>query len=239
MIIHDRRLPKEYKQAISKKFSGQKLVPFILPNDPCQGVYPAINGHPDIYCMRMDKNMLVVAPIAERFFRDLDLSLDLELVRGELDPCGEYPSSARYNAVRFGRRLMHNFEITDVAILERSEKLLLEKIDVRQGYARCSSIPVGENALLTSDRGIERVASSKDLEVMYVDPTEVILDGYSHGFIGGASGIVNERSIFFCGDLSEHAQSEQIIDFCEKRDVDVLCLKDLPLYDVGTLLFLH
>ena len=77
-------------------------------------------------------------------------------------------------------------------LLGKVEELGLIRVNVSQGYAKCSTCVVGEDAIITYDRGIAKAADAAGMDVLVIEPGHVDLPGYDTGFIGGASGLVTD-----------------------------------------------
>ncbi len=113
---------------------------------------------------------------------------------------------------------------------------------VRQGYAKCSTLPVGDRALITSDPSIGRAASAEGLDVLSIPSGEVELTGYDNGFLGGAASFLpygHHERIYFCGSLERHSRKNEIRDFCLSRGYEPISLFDGPLTDVGTMFLIE
>ena len=234
LIIHDKRLPREYTQALGKKFPQDTLVPF---NGIEGSVYDSIAGHPDIFIFQIDKTAAIYAPGTDEGILDLLSGTGVGVIEGEMSPHGEYPLTAGYNAVRVGKHVFHNEKCTDPFIKSEIKRMGLELVHVEQGYTRCSVISLGEKALITSDKGICDRANEVGKEVLYISRGSVLLPGEDYGFMGGASGIVGDNRVLVMGDIKLHQDSEAIAGFIEEHAGTLICLEGLPLYDAGGVLF--
>ncbi|MBQ2157657.1 MAG: hypothetical protein II443_03710 [Oscillospiraceae bacterium] len=167
--------------------------------------------------------------------------LRLTCVRGSAVFAGEgeyrpdYPGNAAYCAAVFDGYLIHRLDITAPRILEAAEGLKL--INVRQGYAKCSTVIVDGKSLITSDVGIFRAAEETGvLSALLVSKGNVLLPGYPEGFIGGASGRVRDELIFN-GSLETHPDGEKIRAFISGRGVKIWEASGLPLRDIGSIIY--
>lgn len=177
-----------------------------------------------------------------------------------------YPGNISYNAACTGKYLIHNLKYTDPHLLAAARayaglyakgagdtekagdaKGALREIHVKQGYARCSCLPVTENAFITSDRGIARALeaySNSDpcthpLRVLLIREGHIHLPGFSHGFIGGCAGclvVEGSRTVLFNGDLAAHPDYKNIAAFLQDCDVGLQFFPAYPLTDIGGIL---
>ena len=168
-----------------------------------------------------------------------------------------YPDDCAYNAACTGKYLICRMDSTAPEILEYAEAHGMAVINVRQGYAKCSTVVVDENSIITYDRGIakacaatggriiqadadtverhnEKCSTAGALTVLLVTPGHVLLPGMDTGFIGGASGRVGDE-IVFNGDLSAHPDFVAIREFIENRGLKCKWFPEFPLTDIGSI----
>jgi len=197
--------------------------------------YEAISGHPDIFFCPTPVGLIVAPNLPEKYFKILNQK-SISYATGNLPVGKKYPDSARYNALFAFGKLIHNPDISDPVIQKLNPEV--EIIRIRQGYTRCSLIPLPNNTFITSDRGIEKTLKQNQFEVLHVDPDCIKLEGFEHGFIGGACGIY-ENSLFICGSLKYFKEEEFIKEFTYKAGVEIIELYQGPPMDIGTLIFLQ
>jgi hypothetical protein len=82
-----------------------------------------------------------------------------------------------------------------------------------------------------------KAAELSGIKSLQISEGHVELIGYSHGFIGGATGY-DDQKLFFAGDHHLHPDGERIEEFCRSLNVEPISLCDDPLSDIGTILFL-
>ena len=109
-------------------------------------------------------------------------------------------------------------------------------ITVNQGYAKCSTVVVAEDAFITSDSGICKALRARHLDVLQVSDDMIGLNGYDHGFIGGCAGKVSKTLLVFTGRIESHPEYAAIKNFCGNRGVDIYSLGNNFLYDLGGVL---
>ena len=147
----------------------------------------------------------------------------------------EYPGDIIYNGFSTGKYFIHDLKHTDEELLKAVDELGLIKVNVKQGYACCSIVPVDEDSIITADRGIARAAEAAGIAVLTVGPGHVELPGYDTGFLGGTSGRVGEE-IVFNGDLSAHPDFDTIREFIESRGLRIKYFESYPLRDIGSII---
>ena len=205
-------------------------------------VHPAlpspVSAHPDLLIFFGEDAILSTKDyysIAKKELDAIGKACGKELVLVEQTPSNVYPGDVLLNAAQMGEHLLCLPGATAREILSRYSKEKL--LPVRQGYAKCSVLPVTSSALITSDPSIARVAAQKGLEVLQIEAGQINLVGYDTGFIGGASSVSpyrNRDEILFCGDLDGHTDGPRIREFCLSHQKKPIEIKGLPLTDVGT-----
>lgn len=226
-------------EAASRELIGtlEELGYLPIPLPPHPSLPAPVASHPDlllhfagerVFC---ERNYL---PIARKLLKNLLLERGMELlpVEGEFAPV--YPRDILLDAARVGRFL---FCLPRATAAELTEDRSVTVVPVMQGYAKCSVIPVGENALMTADPAIAKAAAEHGLDVLKLRPHHILLPGYDTGFFGGAASFAPDRhtdTILFCGDLSALDERESILSFCRRHGKNVTDVPSIPLSDVGT-----
>lgn len=233
-IVHDKRIPGDYTRSLKKQMPGAELIPFECPGGEA---YSSIYSHPDIYLFRAAKDILVHSPGINKDLIYILADSGIDLIQGQGVPGNMYPKTAIYNAVRIGGMIFHNFDITDKSIIDLSEKCHLKRVDISQGYARCSVLACSDSSLITSDAGIKIKAEAEGLHVLLAAPGHIELPGEKYGFIGGTGGLTPEGTLVILGDLASHPGKSRLEGFIKKNCAGLIQVKGLPLYDGGGLFF--
>lgn len=227
LILCDSKMPTAAKAGLA---SYGEVVEFAT-----EGItYDAISGHPDIFFCKTPGGLVVAPNLPEQYFSILDQNA-ITYTIGSLPVGKKYPLSARYNSLVTEKYIIQNTEIADpvIAQLNPAHKI----IPVKQGYVQCNLLALPNDTFITSDRGIEKSLKQHDIEVLFVDPSCIKLDGFEHGFLGGTCGI-NKSKIIVCGSLSFFAEYQTIVKFIEKAGVQIVELNEGRPLDIGTLVFL-
>ena len=194
--------------------------------------YPQVSNHPDIFfCAGTHK--WVVAPNTPVEYIQKLKSAGVDYVSGSTPVGLVYPESARYNAVVTDKYFVHNFSVTD-AVLKKTFGHL-NPVSIRQGYARCSLLPLKNNSFITSDKGIQKELLKQNTDVLYVDSSQILLPGFKHGFFGGCAGVYHDR-VFLSGSLKYLNDGERVKNYLRKLNYQVIELYDGPLFDGGSIL---
>ncbi len=198
-----------------------------------------VSHHPDLLLFFARDAILCTERYAAVAQRELELIARRaeKPIRTIPETCGGiYPADILLCAAAVGEYLLCRPDATAKAILEDSGRTV---VPVRQGYAKCSTVPIGDRAIITSDPSIARAARNVGLSVCMTEPTGISLPGYDHGLIGGCASFSpyrDRREIYICGDLAQLSNKEQIEAFCRAHGHELIGLcPALPLTDVGTI----
>ncbi len=227
LILHDAKMPA---RAIEKLGEYGDTIGFATVGI----TYEAISGHTDIFFCPTPSGLIVAPNLPEEFFGLLQ-EHSIPFSTGYLPVGTIYPASATYNTLVAGKFIIGNPAIHDKSIVKLNEDLNI--IPVRQGYVRCNLLPLPGDRFITSDRGIEKSLIKHNLEVLFVDSSCIKLEGFDHGFFGGACGLLG-NTLFLCGSLEYFSEKDAITGFLAKSRVSLVELYDGPPMDVGTILLL-
>ncbi|MCB2219766.1 MAG: hypothetical protein KQI35_05160 [Bacteroidetes bacterium] len=227
LIIADKRIPEEACLNLQK-------YGVILHFETTGITYEAISGHPDIFFCKVNDQFIVAPNLPSKYKSNLTGN-NISYIEGEEPVGSKYPDTAGYNAVSTEKYVFHNFRYTDSKINEMATDLDL--IHVNQGYCRCNLLTLKNDHYITSDEGIKRVLENYKLNVLYVDPKDILLPGSKHGFFGGCCGIW-ENKVFIIGNLDHFGAGTAVRQYIISLNYEIIELYNGPLFDGGSLLFI-
>ena len=153
--------------------------------------------------------------------------------------CGrEYPNDVKLNVLVIGKMIIGRLSSVASEVLDFAKKNGYKLIDVKQGYAACSTLVINEKAAITSDIGIHNALTKNGISSLYVTTSSITLDGYSCGFIGGAGGVYDGVAYFF-GDIKNHVDYAKIEKFLSEQNCAVFPILGGGVYDFGGIKFLE
>ena len=167
----------------------------------CSDLQEPVDGHPDMVIHPVDCETFVVAPNVYDYYRNVLEDKSIKVIKGGKTLSRNYPEDIAYNVARIGRYAVHNLQHTDQVLKYYLEEAGIEFIHVNQGYTKCSTAAVNDSKALTSDLMIHEKLKSYNIDCMYINPEEVYLEGYNHGFIGGCAGLINEKIFLSTGKI--------------------------------------
>lgn len=220
---------ERYRAKLGSALEDAELTPIYLPDNPF--VAPALAGHADLSVFSTGRK-LILAPYLRNSRAAAELAaLDRELCFADILQGAEYPADCGINACAVGEKLLCRENVTAAEILACFQAK--NRINIRQGYARCSICVVNDKAIITADFGAASAAERAGLEALRVAPGFFDLPGYEYGFIGGASFKLSPDKLVFTGDISAHPDAEKIVRFVRAHGVEpVYITRDKPI-DIG------
>ena len=138
-----------------------------------------------------------------------------------------YPNDIPLNKVILNKKIfgLHN---NNQSIFDN-----FEKINLKQGYTKCSVCVVDEKSVITDDSGIASLLKNYQFDVLLIEKGNIYLSEIHTGFIGGTCGKINSDTIFFNGNLKMHKDYTRIIDFLNKRNIKTVFNESRILTDIG------
>jgi len=192
-----------------------------------------LDSHTDILVHPLPDGEIVVDRDNLEYYKKI--FLDKNIIPSKSKLGAKYPLDIPLNAFRFKNYFIHNLKYTDEVLLDYYKNYGYEMINIKQGYAKCSSL-VTDDFIITSDGGIYE--SLKDFVPIYkINHGDIRLENFNYGFIGGASGVLGKK-IFFTGDFSNHSSYEEILKIISKYDYELEILSKDPIEDFGSIYFI-
>ena len=223
---------------IQKELSDLGFEVRILPHDP--RLADPIRSHADMLIFNIKEYIFCSAKYyskAINIFEELT-EYGYKTVKCDVELSDKYPYDIAFNMGIIEDIIWGKIEHNAKEVLKYAKSLGFELVNTNQGYAKCSTLILGNKAIITADEGISNIAKSKCKPVLKINnsPESVELPGYNYGFIGGASGVL-ENNIYFTGEILSHPQGRFIKEFCEELGFKTICLSSKKLLDIGGIMF--
>ena len=228
----------DYRTTKTEKNSLSKLnIDFIeVPKNPI--LYDAIDGHVDIQLNIIDKKekkIIIHKDMNNSFIQKLKL-YNINYIKSFNSLTEKYPGDIILNAAILDDDIIHNFKYTDKNLIS----CMTHKnfINIKQGYSKCSILPVRKKAIITNDKGIYDTLKNNDYDILLLPPGDILLPNLNYGFIGGVGGKISENSLAFFGNLDYYKYGKEVKDFLSKYDIKPVYLREGKLIDRGSLICL-
>lgn len=211
------------------KFLEENDFPYIKTIDN-PNLDKRIADHPDLSIFIVNKDTIFIDNSVKYEYRKR--LLNKNIIPGE-SVCKSYPKDAIYNLYMSDSYYIHN-DFTEKNISLYMKDHNIKHLYVKQGYSRCSIIPMGEK-ILTSDFGIYKSLKDK-IEVILLEKEKIELDGFDQGFIGGCCGFF-DNTLIFNGNIEKLKSFETIKNEADKSKIKLLYPKSCDLLDTGSILY--
>ncbi|WP_426349499.1 DUF6873 family GME fold protein [Alloiococcus sp. CFN-8] len=228
--IVDERILVEEEETLEKL--GYKVIK--CPKTPL--VNPAISSHPDIQLFKIDQKTFIVHNSMDVEFKNKLIAMNYELIESAASLSCDYPKDIFLNAYQTKEYFIHNIDFTDKNLLAHMKNKKL--ISVKQGYTKCSILPISDKALITNDPSIASTLEPLGFDILKLPYGDILLPGYSYGFIGGCGGLSPKGELLLFGELKSYAYHREIMDFLQKYDVKPISLSRGKLKDRGSIFFI-
>lgn len=200
-----------------------------IPTDCLLELIPYERYHADMQSIKIKDKLFI-----NKNCKSIISSLDKRNISYTLcDNIGcRYPDNVALNAVLIGNKLMCKESALHPLVKEYCHSASIEIINVKQGYAKCSTLVVNENSIITDDESIYKVALQNDINALLIEKGDIILDDDNYGFIGGASAVIGD-SVYFFGDINTHKNANKIKTFIKNRNLNIVSTTHDKLTDIG------
>lgn len=203
-----------------------------IPRD--NNLYKAIDGHTDIQLNILDTNTIIINKNINLTFKELLKTKNINFIESYTTLSEKYPNNIPLNAYITDNYLIHNLKFTDKKILDYCKNKKI--INVKQGYTKCSILPLREKAIITNDNGIYNTLKSEYFDILLLPYGDIELSGLNYGFIGGVGGMISNDCMAFFGSLDNYAYGDEVKKFLYKYDIKPIYLNNTKLIDRGSLL---
>ena len=228
------RVLVDYRIDEIEKLNLSKLDLEVILCPPCEDLYNAVCGHPDMLIHFInEKTLLVHKSMPNQFISYLERN-DLKIIFSKDELKINYPKDIILNAISLKDFFIHILAFTDKNLLNSINNKKL--INVKQGYSKCSTAIINDQAIITSDKGICSALRYEGLDVLLLPPGDILLPGLNYGFIGGCCGLINKSQLLFYGNLDFYLYGNEVKDFLKKYGVEPIYLRNGKLIDRGSLI---
>ena len=200
----------------------------VIPVDENRFVEPSISFHADINAFYFGRGEILLDKSQILLFNALK-ERGMKVMLAESGVSGAYPDDCKLNLALLSDKLIGRIDVAD----KRIKELPCRTLNVRQGYAKCSTCIVNENAVITDDLSIEKACIKNGIDVLLIEKGDIYLSAHEYGFIGGASALISKDHMIFFGDITEHRSFAKVDRFLKNQGCRYSYLKNHVLTDIG------
>jgi len=220
----------ECEQDITTELEKLNISSLELPPNPF--VDKRLSGHADLSLLHIEGNIAAVS----KSCTDILKSKGFEVVVPDGAQSEKYPFDCILNALILKKKVFANTSALDKKI----SAFLLEKgfeiIHINQGYSKCMTAVINENAVITCDKSVKQAADAHKIDALIIRQGFIRLDGFEYGFIGGCCGLIDRNILAFSGKIENHPDYVLMRDFALSHSVKLLSLTEEKLKDIGGIL---
>ncbi len=218
---------------IAKSFTGATGIK-AYPLMPYSRLDRPVGSHADMLICKIDNTVFCYKDYylenKVTFSKIVEHGYELKFVSSKCDSI--HPNDIALNVLIIGKKVFCKKENTAPEILEYAMQNHYEIIDIKQGYSACSTLVLNEKSAITGDTGVARVLFTHGIDVALIDTSLIVLNGYNSGFIGGASGVIDDKIYLFGPDkiLKSNNEAMALIDKC---NLEIISILHDQVYDFG------
>ena len=218
-IFASERLPDTMRSQLAAR--GLKFIP--LP--PFDKLAEPVACHADMLLFPLGDALLIHEAYYQRY-PFLFSGCTVETTDEAIGP--EYPNDILFNGLKTEAGLICLAKCTSRRMISQCREI----INVKQGYARCSSLLIDGSALITADPSIAQAALRHGLDLLQIRPGGIALPGYAYGFIGGCCVQIG-RELLFTGQITDHPDFAAIAAFAMRHGCRLVSMSQEKLTDYG------
>jgi hypothetical protein len=216
-------MPKNAEEVFSIYGSVIRIPEFELFDHP-------VNAHPDMQAVKVGDELFIHAKNTALASLLIRHGIKFSAVNA---PAGaKYPDDVALNLFTVKNYLFANIKSASKEILSYAASRGFEIVNVKQGYAKCSAMTIGDS-LVTADISIYKAAVSRGIDALLISPGHVDIEKYDTGFIGGASCLLCDGNVCVFGSLDTHPDGAQIRGFAYRHGAKIIDMGYEKLFDYG------
>lgn len=201
----------------------------IIETECVEAFLPFERRHADMQCLRINDTFFVLKEC--KTLTETIQKMGYNVIQTEKNASGKYPYNVLLNAVYIENKLFCNEKALDNSVKKYCAKNGIDIINIKQGYTKCSTAIIG-NCFITSDKGIFDTMTRSGVEGLLIDSGNIELKGVDYGFIGGCC-FSDNKNTYYTGNIKKHPNYIEIKQFCDSKNINLVCLAERNLYDIG------
>lgn len=217
-------------KSVCEALAGNKVA--VIPIESNEILPKGICSHADLQILHTGGKQ-ILSSTCSNAQNDMLTALGFKIEHTEKELGSAYPEDCLINALLIGKKAILNISSADKKLIDFLENNDYTIINVRQGYTKCSVLPICEDAIITSDSVIAKVAGDYGIEALKIREGGIYLEGYETGFIGGCGGMIEKELLGTSGDFKILKDGDSIKDFLRNRNIYAENLGGKKVADIG------
>lgn len=214
----------------------------LLPSEALPQLPEGLSGHPDLQAASLEGLLYCHEGLGGALAAALE-KLGAPYLRCPSRVSPPYPGHVPFNALISPTVFAHRLDVTDPLLLavarKRSHREGTSILHVRQGYSRCATAHVGRDCYVTEDPSMAKALLDAGKTVLHLPYGGVALQGYDHGFIGGALSPLpwaDRFLVLLSGDPGCYPHGKELLDFLAECGAEPYPILPGPFQDMGSIL---
>ncbi|MBQ9744664.1 MAG: hypothetical protein IJW19_06015 [Clostridia bacterium] len=205
-----------------------------LPLAPYKKIDYPVASHADMLINIIEENIFCYSDYYEENRKIFSLAekIGYSIVKCSPPVSSRYPDDIGLNALAIGKRIFGKEDSIAPEVKRVARERGYDIINVNQGYTSCSTLVLNERNIITADISIKKAAEKYGINVTLIEEKNIRLDGYSYGFIGGAT-LVYENKIYFFGDALKLSSYSKIKQTADANDMEIISILSGEVVDFG------
>lgn len=207
----------------------------IIETLKCEDLDDPINDHPDMVIHPINyKNFVVYYKYYNYYYNKLN-KYGINVIKSSNKLNKIYPNDIYLNVSRVGKYFFHKSGYIDKNLKTNLEKNF-QGIEIKQGYAKCSTLILKDNVVVTTDLKLNKKYKELGLVSYLLPPNKINLPGYDTGFIGGTCGNIGKDKVVFYGNLEKYEFKKELIKILHKENISYIYPNTETFLDRGSII---
>lgn len=206
--------------------------------EPDTEISQEVSCHADMIIFSFGQSAVLPKQYIERYPEITEWLINrcgVDIIKSTTPRDRSYPFDVSLNILLCGNYAFSLKKATSDEAMSLIKSNGLQHVNVKQGYSACSTLAL-DNALITADPNITSAAEQCGISCLKITGGHIKLRGYNEGFIGGASGVC-ENKVYFLGNIMTHPDGENILAFLTEHGYEAISLGNGELEDFGGIKF--
>ncbi|MEJ8751043.1 DUF6873 family GME fold protein [Lagierella sp. ICN-221743] len=207
----------------------------IIKTLPIEEIDEPVKDHPDMAVHPIDNNKFVVYNKHKDYYEEKLKEYGIKVIPSSNALNKFYPNDVALNVSRTNDYYFYKNSCIDLSIENYLKETSKPKL-VKQGYSKCSSLIIGKDTVVTSDKGLYKSYLDTGIKSYLIPFGAILLSGYDTGFIGGCGGMISEDEILFYGNLERYKYSDQLVEILNTENIKYYYPRDCEFVDLGSII---
>lgn len=236
-FIETPNIPKQAVKTVIVSGIHNKIIDYlnnnnisVIKSEKLSRIDKPVQYHTDMQAIHLGNDKFLVEKNCISLQKELT-NIGAKIILSDKSLAYNYPNDIALNALIINKYVIGNIKYLDFNITNLS-KNGYTLINTKQGYSRCSTAIINNNAVITADKSILK-SLKNSLDILLIENGDIKLNGYNYGFIGGSCGLIDKDILLFFGNIKEHRNYNKIKSFARNNGIYIEQTGNYMLEDIG------